>query len=136
MSIERIEENKELFAVIVRNNYSPEETKFISDTLNPFQIGLHKRGKGYRYKAHVSLPFKKIENFIPNKIYYVKKGRLGIDIYNKENKKIRYIELNAGDLINFISGGHGVDVLEENTEFIEIKQGPYRGTKEDKIFLE
>ena len=136
MSIERIEEDKGLLALIVRNNYNPKETTFISDVSHSFQIGFHKREKGFRYKTHTYLPFKQIENLNPNKIYLVKKGKLGIDIYDKENKKVSYVELFPGDIINFISGGHGVDILEDGTEFIEIKQGPYRGTKEDKIFLE
>ena len=34
------------------------------------------------------------------------------------------VTLKNGDLINMISGGHGI-VVDTNTRFVEVKQGPY-----------
>jgi len=135
MAIERIENKGQLLALIIRNDYVPKETNFVSDLDHSFQVGFHSAKKGHRYKAHSILPFKKIENFKPNKIYYVNEGRIGIDIYDKEEKKINYVELNPKDMIIFISGGHGVDMLEDG-KFIEIKQGPYQKNRNDKKYLE
>ena len=135
MTLQKIEADGELLALIARNEFKSNVLDFISDKNHSFQIGFHNRKPGERAKAHQSKIFSEINNLNPNKIYYVKKGKVGCDIYDKNNKKIDYVHLNEGDLICFISGGHGVDFLEE-TEMIEIKQGPYRGTEDDKRFFE
>ena len=133
--IEKIEDNGEILALILRSSYDNQGLSFLTSNDHSFQVGFHNVEKGKRYKAHKSLPFKKLENFKTNKIYYIKEGKTGVDIYNKEDKKITYVILEKGDLILFIDGGHGLDIL-ENSKVIEIKQGPYRGTEEDKQFLE
>ena len=133
--IEKIENNGELLALIMRNSYNKSGLNFLTREEHSFQVGIHNVKKGARYKAHKSLPFKKLENFKTNKIYYVKEGKVGVDIYDKKDKKVNYVNLNAGDLILFVEGGHGLDILKDS-KVIEIKQGPYRGVEQDKVFLE
>lgn len=135
MTVEKIESEGELLALVLRSSFNTPGLNFISNETHTFQVGFHKRQKGHRYRAHVTLPFKEAKNVNANKVYYVKSGKIGIDVYNKNDKKVGYVTLSEGDLIQFISGGHGVDVVEDG-EFIEIKQGPYRGSEEDKRFLE
>jgi len=133
--IEKIEAEGELLAIVVRNSFKSKNLDFVTNLDHSFQVGVHNKKKGERNRAHVSKPFENVKNFNPNKIYYVKKGKVGIDVYNKGDKKVNYVTLNEGDLMIFISGGHGVDYL-DNTEMFEVKQGPYRGTEQDKRFLE
>ena len=133
--IEKIEHSGELLAIIIRDSYEKSGLNFVTDKNTSFQVGFHNVEKGKRYKAHISLPFEKLENFIANKIYYVKEGKIMVDVYNKQNEKVKDVELNKGDLILFVCGGHGVDVM-DNAKLIEIKQGPYRGVEDEKKFLE
>ena len=135
MAVEKIESEGELLALVLRNSFNTPGTNFISNEELALQVGFHKQQKGHRYRAHITFPFKEMKNVKPNKVYYVKKGKIGIDIYDKNDKKVDYVTLSEGDLIQFVSGGHGVDVL-ENGEFFEIKHGPYRGTEQDKRFVE
>lgn len=133
--IEYIKDGNELFAVILRNNYNKEGLNFITAEDHSFQIGIHNVKKGTRYKAHITKPFKNLKNLSANKIYYVVEGKIGVDLYNNNEEKINYVNLNKGDLILFINGGHGLDILDKS-KVIEIKQGPYRGQEQDKKFLE
>lgn len=133
--IEKIESDGILLAIIVRKNFALSGIDFVTPENLPFQVGYHKRSVGFRYRSHYSLPFVKMKDFLPNKIYYVTKGKIGSDVYDLKHQKVKYVELLPGDLIIYIDGGHGVDILEDG-EFIEIKQGPYRGTEKDKVFLE
>ena len=135
MTLQRIEADGELLALIARKEYKSNVLEFVSDESYGFQIGFHNRKPGDRAKAHQSKIFTEIKNLNPCKIYFVKKGKVGCDIYDNSDKKINYVHLVEGDLIVFVSGGHGVDFLEP-TEMIEIKQGPYRGPNEDKRFFE
>ncbi|MBS3072825.1 hypothetical protein J4477_03270 [Candidatus Pacearchaeota archaeon] len=133
--IEKIEEDGNVLAIVVRSDYQKEGLNFFTDETHSFQIGIHDVKKGKRYRAHKSKPFKKLENLRANKIYLIQRGLARVDVYNNKNLKIVEIFLYGGDLILFIMGGHGITLM-ENTKMIEIKQGPYRGVDEDKIFLE
>lgn len=133
--IEKIEHEGELLALIVRDSYNNDGLNFVTGEEHSFQVGMHNVFKGTRYRAHKSRPFGAIEGLKSNKIYYVKEGKVGVDVYDKQNKKINYISLNKGDLMIFFEGAHGLDVLEDS-KFIEIKQGPYRGVEADKEFIE
>lgn len=135
LTIEHIKDKDELLAIILRNNYDEEGLNFITNENHSFQIGIHNVKKGTRYKAHITKPFKNVKLLNANKIYYIKEGKIGIDLYNKNEEKFNYVTLNKGDLILFINGGHGLDILDKS-KIIEIKQGPYRGQEQDKKFLE
>ena len=133
--IEYIKDGNELFAVILINIYDKEGLNFITKGDSYFELAIHNVSKGTRYKAHITNPFLDIKKLNANKIYYVVDGKVGVDLYNLKEEKINYITLNKGDLILFLNGGHGLDILEKS-KVIEVKQGPYRGQEKDKKFLE
>ena len=42
------------------------------------------------------------------------------------------LEVNVGDVIILLRGGHGYDILDDDTEVLEIKNGPYVGSDLDR----
>ncbi len=132
---EKIFHNDQLLAIVVRDNFNEAGPTFFTGEEHGFQLSVHNVEKGKRYKAHISLPFKILEGLNPNKVYFMKKGKSRIDLYDNEGAEIGETILNQGDLILFISGGHGCDILDDSF-MIELKQGPYRGVEQDKRSLE
>jgi len=63
----------------------------------------------------------------------IRKGRLRVDFYDRNQERLESRTLEAGDVILLASGGHGFEALEA-CEMIEVKQGPYLGD-EDKILF-
>ena len=61
------------------------------------------------------------------------KGKLRIDFYTEKQNYIESHLLATGDVILLSEGGHGFEILEE-TEMIEVKQGPYAGEKDKYLF--
>ena len=59
-------------------------------------------------------------------------GRMKVDIYDKTNSLVDNFELFAGDLAIFEDGGHGYEILEDDTRIIETKNGPFMGIDLDK----
>ena len=133
---EKVFHNGELLAIVIRDKFDNAGLNFFTENEHSFQLAMHNVGKGKRYRAHFSLPFEILKNLNPNKIYLIKKGKAGVDFYDKSSNKVGYLTLDKGDMILFVSGGHGCDILEEGTSMIEIKQGPYRGAEIEKKFLE
>ena len=127
-------DNGILIAIIVRKDFKKEGVNFISDPNFPLQLGLSNYKKNEEIKAHFH-----IENEIKinkiQEIVYIKKGKTLVNLYNKEGFNFKSIELTTGDIIFFVEGGHGFKMIEE-TDIIEVKQGPYFGKDKDKRMIE
>jgi hypothetical protein len=61
----------------------------------------------------------------------VQKGRCEVDVYDDTRTVVATRELEAGDILIAVRGGHGFRVVED-TVLLEIKQGPYPGHGSDK----
>ena len=128
--IERIEWKGEILALILRSNYEPEGTNFITSGENPIQLGVLKHRQGTKIKPHVHKNIPKIINDI-QEVLHMEYGKVEVEFYDSANTKIGITILNSGDTILLISGGHGFNVLEDS-KLIEVKQGPYYSVGEDK----
>ncbi len=135
MSIERIESEGELLAVVIRKEYVPEHVDFLTSEQEGLQLGFHQRKQGERVRAHHSIPFQNVSHLPANKIYLLQKGMATVDIYNQESQPVTTVSLQVGDTIIFITGAHGV-TFTEDSQMMEIKQGPYRQRDQEKRFIE
>jgi len=61
----------------------------------------------------------------------VLRGRVRVSLYNDGGVRIRDVELGGGIAL---SCAHGVEFL-ENSILVEVKEGPYLGVEEDKVWL-
>jgi len=133
-SYEEIKHNGKLIAIILKKNYSSEKTTFFSSPDFSQQLGYIVYKKDGVIKAH---SHKEIHRKIifTQEVLFIKKGRLVVNFYTPDKKHITSRELNAGDVIFLCSGGHGFKMLED-TEMVEVKQGPYSGRVSDKELFE
>ena len=132
--IEEIFFGEELIAIVVRKHFASEGYNFISKEHYPLQVGINFYKKGTGAMPHIHLK-RKIELEEIQEIFRVEHGRVRANLYSSQGKKFDSIELGEGDVIFFITGGHGFDMLED-TKLLEIKQGPYIGKEKDKKMIE
>tara|TARA_B100000963_G_C22629917_1_gene674367 strand:+ start:2565 stop:2972 length:408 start_codon:yes stop_codon:yes gene_type:complete len=66
-------------------------------------------------------------------VIFIKKGSIKAEIYDLSNKKIKDIICNVGDIIVLLRGAHGYHILEDDTQVLEIKNGPYVGADLDRV---
>jgi len=79
-----------------------------------------------------NLTFEELKTFLAEKVG-IEKGKVKIKFFDHNNSDIKKDKiLNKGDIIILFQGGHGFKILEE-TQIIEIKQGPYVEGKDKKI---
>jgi len=131
MKIEKIVYNGKIVATIIRNNVNVNNTIFFTPPNYPLQLGLLIHKKGEVIKAHVHKKIKRIVT-TTQEVLYFKNGKARVYFYDNKGKDIKSSILKKGDIVLFATGGHGLKML-ENTEIIEVKQGPYFGVDEDKI---
>jgi len=105
-------------------NFFSKETEFI-------QVGTWGYDSGKELKAHVHNKVVR-EVVLTQEVIFVKSGRIKSVIYNVSEDKVAEITLEAGDIIVLINGGHGYEILDDSTEILEIKNGPYLGAEVDR----
>jgi hypothetical protein len=129
-SYEEIKHNDNLVAIILRSYYMSEQTIFFSSPDFSQQLGYIVYKKDGVIKTHSHKEVHR-EITLTQEVLFIKKGRLAVNLFTPDKKYITSRELNAGDIIFLCSGGHGFAMLED-TEMIEVKQGPYSGKESDK----
>lgn len=129
---EKIEDGSGIVALIIRSSYHSEGIEFFTPDNFSQQLAYMNRPAGYRIAPHVHNKVPR-EVFFTQEVLYVKKGKLKVDLYGLERNFICERVLMSGDIILLASGGHGFEMIEDS-EIIEIKQGPYAGEQDKTRF--
>ncbi|MCX2492576.1 hypothetical protein OQX63_03775 [Pedobacter sp. PF22-3] len=128
--LEHVYYNTSLQAIIIRASYHAESIEFFTPSDFSQQLGYMNRPKGYIIAPHVHrLVERKVT--LTQEVLYVKSGKVRVDFYNDDQVYLESRIVVTGDVILLAAGGHGFEML-QNSEMIEIKQGPYCGD-EDKV---
>lgn len=131
--LEKIEHAGKLLSIIIRNKFSSDGIEFFTPDDFSQQLAYMKRGKAYSIPPHVHNPVsRKVE--LTQEVLYIKSGKVRVDFYDDLKSYLESRILMSGDVILLAHGGHGFTMLEES-EMIEVKQGPYAGEK-DKVRFE
>lgn len=130
--IENVENKGVLYAIIIREDFKTDGIKFFTPQDFSQQLGYMNRPKNYKIQPHSHNKIKRIVNFT-NEVLFIKSGICRIDFYDEDKNYLSNKILNKGDIILIANGGHGFEMLED-TEIIEIKQGPYAGESDKTRF--
>ncbi len=69
-------------------------------------------------------------------VLYVRQGRVKAEVFDTNDQKVAELEAGAGDILVLLRGGHGYQILEDGTQVLEIKNGPYVGADADRRRLQ
>lgn len=131
--VEKIRHRDRLISVIIRAEHQPDGIEFHTPDDYSQQLACMRRPAGYVIAPHV-------HNEVPRNVVFtketlfVRKGRARLDFYDDDRTYLRSTVLRTGDVVLLAFGGHGLEMLEE-TDIVEVKQGPYVG-HEDKVRFE
>ena len=131
--MQRISDDSGLLAVIIRADFQADGIVFATPNELPQQLGDMKRPAGYEIDPHVHV-LKRYEVEYSSETLFIRKGKVRIDFYSEDKQYLSSEILTAGDVVLLSRGGHGFEMLEES-EIIEVKQGPYESDN-DKIRFE
>ena len=131
--IQYITNNKLLLSIIVRHNFQKKGIEFFTPPEFSQQLAYMKRPKDYIIPPHIHNPISREVQWT-QEVLFVKKGKVRVDFYDENKNYLKSTILETGDIILLAHGGHGFEMLED-TEIIEVKQGPYAGEM-DKIRFE
>lgn len=130
--IEEIRKENNLIALIIKNTYKENGIKFFTPNEFSQQLAYMNRPKGYVILPHIHNLVKR-EVYFTKEVLYIKSGKVRVDFYEDNKCYLKSFVVSTGDVILLASGGHGFTML-ENSEIIEIKQGPFVGEHDKTRF--
>jgi len=128
--IEHIMDGAQTLAILVRQEYRAEGIRFFTPDEFSQQLAYMRWPAGHVVAEHRHQPVPRTVHYTQETLF-VKSGRIQVDFYSDACEHVTSRELAAGDVMLLASGGHGIEMLEES-EIIEVKQGPYAGA-DDKV---
>lgn len=104
---------------------------FFSEDDDFIQVGMWGYDAGKHLQAH-------IHNVVPRQIdrtqevICVLTGRVQCTVFDESEQRVEQVVLEAGDVLILLRGGHSYDILEDGTQVLEVKNGPYPGPDVDR----
>ncbi len=131
-AVDRVFHGNKLLAIIIQAGYRHDGIEFFTPNDFSQQLAYMNRPAGYKIAPHLHNKVQR-EVFYTQEVLFIKKGKVRIDFYDDSKKKVATRVLETGDVIMLASGGHGFEMLEQ-TEMIEVKQGPFAGEQDKTRF--
>lgn len=126
------DKDNNLLAMVVKNNFKQDGIRFFTPDDYSQQLAYMHHKAGHVIEPHVHNEVRR-EVLYTKEVLVIKSGKMRCDFYNDAKTYVTSIVVESGDVLLLVSGGHGFDCLEE-TEFFEVKQGPYTGEADKTRF--
>lgn len=130
--MEVIKHQDQIISIIYREKDWVKGLNFVTPDDHFLQVGSWWYDHGKKLDSHVHNSFERVATITQESIY-VKRGSVKVLLYTKEFKFLQDYILYTGDLAVFGYGGHGYEILEDDTQIIESKNGPFTGVEQDKV---
>ena len=132
MKFEEISFQDRILGIVIRHDFVQDGIRFFTPNDFSQQLAYMNRPKSYQIDPHVHNPVpRNVE--LTQEVLFIKSGKVRVDFYDQTRVYLESRILNAGDVILLAHGGHGFTMLEES-EIIEVKQGPYAGEQDKTRF--
>ena len=122
-----------LLALLLHAGFKEDGIHFLTPAAFSQQLGYMKRQMGYAIAPHDHNPVSRTIEWT-QEVLFIKSGKVRLDLYAPDSRE--YLEsriLETGDVVLLAHGGHGLVMLEDS-EIIEVKQGPYAGETDKMRF--
>lgn len=130
--IERVMNQEEIIAIIIRDSYEKDGIEFVTPNEFSQQLAYMKHPKGHEIEPHFHNEVSRTIKYT-QEVLVIKQGVIRTDFYDNNCSYLCSKILRKGDIILLCSGGHGFEILEDLV-MIEIKQGPYLGAEDKTRF--
>jgi cupin fold WbuC family metalloprotein len=130
----KVEPSKLLHIVVRKKDLKPGRVEVVSEN-NFIQCALLNMEKGKTFQPHKHIWKSGEEQCIAQESWVVIKGKVQCTFFDVNDEVLVEPILQEGDASFTLEGGHTYTILENDTLVYEYKTGPYKGQKQDKIFI-
>ncbi len=133
---EVIKHHKKILAIVFRKGIEGDPgVHFYTPTDAPFQAGIHNREGGVKLPPHIHTMENPLTITSIHEVLVVLSGAIRVRLYTPKRTLHTRVDLCGGESILLMEGGHGCEFLKKTT-LLEIKQGPYMGSANAKLFIQ
>ena len=122
--MEIIKDKDKIISIIYRDEDWVKGLNFITPDEMFVQVGSWWYEKGKVLDKHVHKDFDRVAKRTQECVY-VRRGSMRVTLFTEELIEFKTFDLKEGDLAVFAYGGHGYEILEDDTQIIESKNGPF-----------
>ena len=126
------DKDNELLAVLIQKNSSKIDKDFHTEPSSEFQIATFNLKKDNNIQRHYHEKQER-KVFSTSEVIILQSGKMKITIYDSDQNKVEDFLVAPGDMVALVDGGHEIEILEDSN-FIEVKQGPYFEQKDKTRF--
>ncbi len=126
-----IKHNGKIISIIYKDSDWVKGLNFITPDELFVQVGSWWYDKGKKLDSHKHNDFERTALRTQETIY-VKKGSVKVLLFSEDEIFLEDYVLSQGDTAVFGYGGHGYEILEDDTQIIESKNGPFISVEKDK----
>jgi hypothetical protein len=126
-----IEEHGVVYAILLRASSGGEGIKFFGSPELSLQMGYMNRPVGHVIQPHVHNDVSR-DLRTTYEVLFIRSGNARLDLYRANRSYIGSVMLNERDAVLLANGGHGL-VMQENTEIVEVKQGPFSSLDKERF---
>jgi hypothetical protein len=110
----------------------PKGHNFLTQSSDELQFAVFKHPIGHSIQRHWHPNFSRNLDST-SEVLVIQSGKVEASIYSKSFDLIHKQLLGSDDVVVLLSGGHGFEILEDAV-ILEVKQGPYAGSEDKKVF--
>lgn len=126
-----IKNRDKIIAIIYRESDWVEGLNFITPNELFVQVGSWWYPKGKILASHIHNEFSRNATRT-QEMTYVVQGSMLVKLFDEKQNFLQEFTLHKGDLAVFAYGGHGYEILDDDTKIIEAKNGPFIDVNTDK----
>ena len=123
-----------LLHTIIRADDINENRLDVSNPEEFLQISVFQIHDGKTFRPHKHIPCEKVMT-LPQESWIVISGSVSVFYYELDDTLMGEWVIGARDATVTFRGGHTYKALSDYTRIYEIKNGPYTGQAEDKVFI-
>jgi len=131
MEIREIKYDNLVLARYVPSEAWSEGLGFYSNDEEFVQVGSWQYNKGKELLKHIH---NQVERSVDRtqEVLYIRRGSIKARIYTLDEVFVEELTVKQGDTLILLNSGHGYEILEDGTQVLEIKNGPYLGADRDR----
>ena len=130
--MEVIKVGDQISCIVYRDEDWKKGLNFITPNEMFIQVGSWWYDAGKELQKHVHKDFDRVARRTQESVY-VRKGSMKVNLYTDQCEQFKEFKLYEGELAVFGYGGHGYEILEDDTQIIETKNGPFIDVDTDKL---
>lgn len=129
--METIRDGDKTLVIIQRDGDWEPGLTFLTPDSAFAQAGCWHYDRGTRLASHIHKHCERTASRT-QEVVYVRRGRVRASIYDEDKQPLTEVDLLEGDTAVFLAGGHGYEIMEDGTQVLEVKNGPFVGVERDK----